>query len=123
MILINLDYQGRTPIYEQIVSSIEKYVALGILKPNEQIPAIRELAANLGINPNTVKKAYDILEHKKVITSLSTKGTFISSKTDEVLESKKKEELEKLKKQVKLLFSLGIKKSELLEIIQKVGKD
>ena len=118
MILINLDYQGRTPIYEQIVSSIERYVALGILKPNEQIPSIRELASNLGINPNTVKKAYDILEHKKVITSLSTKGTFISNKTGEVLESRKQEEKEKLEKQVILMTGLGISKKEILDIIK-----
>ena len=118
MILINLDYQGRTPIYEQIVSSIERYVALGVLKPNEQIPSIRELASNLGINPNTVKKAYDILEHKKVITSLSTKGTFISSKTNEVLENKKQEEIKKLEIQVELLFNLGLDKKEILEIIK-----
>lgn len=122
MILINLDYQGRVPIYEQIVSTIERYVALGVLKPNEQMPSIRELAANLGINPNTVKKAYDILEHKKVITTISTKGTFISNHTDEVLESRKQEELNKLKEQMKLLFSLGFSKKEILELIGKLEK-
>ena len=52
---INLDYQSRTPIYEQIVNSIEKYVALGILKEKEQIPSIREMAVDIGVNPNTVK--------------------------------------------------------------------
>lgn len=119
MILINLDYQSRTPIYEQIVSSIEKYVALGVLKPNEQIPSIRELATNLGINPNTVKKAYDILEHKKVITSFSTKGTFISSKTDEVLENRKQEEIKKLEQVINSLQSLGMSKKEILEFIKK----
>lgn len=118
MILINLDYQSRTPIYEQIVLNVERYVALGVLKPNEQMPSIRELAANLGINPNTVKKAYDILEHKKVITTISTKGTFISDKTVEVLEGKKKEEVEKLKQQITLLISLGISKKEIVEIIE-----
>ena len=118
MILINLDYQGRTPIYEQIVSSIERYVALGVLKPKEQIPSIRELASNLGINPNTVKKAYDILENKKVITTISTKWTFISDKTFEVLEVKKKEEIEKLKKQVELLLNLGLNKKDIIEIIK-----
>ena len=122
MILINLDYQSRTPIYEQIVSNIEKYVALGVLKPNEQIPSIRELASNLGINPNTVKKAYDILEHKKVITSFSTKGTFISSKTDEVLENRKQEEIKKLEQVINSLQSLGMSKKEILEFIKKVAE-
>lgn len=117
MILINLDYQNRKPIYEQIVSAIEEYVALGILKSKEQIPSIRELASNLGINPNTVKKAYDMLEHRNIINTISTKGTFISDKTDQVLEMKKNEELEKLDKQLDLLLNLGISKKDLKEFI------
>ena len=98
--LINLDYQSRLPIYEQIVNQIERYVAVGVLKPNDKIPPIRELASTLGINPNTVKKAYDILENKKVITSMSTKGCFISSETDTVVESKKQELLSNLEKEI-----------------------
>ncbi len=119
MILINLDYQARTPIYEQIVSTIERYVALGVIKPGEQIPSIRELAANLGINPNTVKKAYDILENKKVITSLSTKGTFISKQIDKVLDNRKTEEIKKFKEQIELLKSLGIDKEQIIKLIDK----
>lgn len=117
MILINLDYQGRTPIYEQIVSSIERYVALGVLKPNDQIPSIRELASNLGINPNTVKKAYDILENKKVITSLSTKGCFISNNIKQVLSNKIKEEITNLKNQVLTLENLGLSDEDIINII------
>lgn len=117
MIMINIDYQNRSPIYEQIVTTIENYVALGILKPKEQIPSIRELASNLGINPNTVKKAYDILETKKIINTISTKGTFISDKTNEVLETKKIEEIKKLNKQIDTLLNLGITNQEIKNII------
>ena len=117
VIMINLDYQNRSPIYEQIVTTIENYVALGILKPKEQIPSIRELASNLGINPNTVKKAYDILETKKIINTISTKGTFISDKTNEVLETKKIEEIKKLNKQIDTLLNLGITNQEIKNII------
>ena len=85
--MINLDYQSRKPIYEQIVQQIEKYVALGVLKPAEQIPPIRDMATMLGINPNTVKKAYSILEQKGVIITLSTKGTYITEQTGKVLEA------------------------------------
>lgn len=88
---ISIDYQSRTPIYEQIVKGVEKLVILNILKPNEQIPSIRELACILGINPNTVKKAYDILDSKGIIITKSTKGTFITedvinAKNDRILE-------------------------------------
>ena len=72
--MINLDYQSRTPIYEQIISQIEKYVALGVLKPKEQIPSIREMASVLGINPNTVKKAYSILESRNILYGNEVNG-------------------------------------------------
>lgn len=117
--LINLDYQSRTPIYEQIVSSIEKYVALGILREREQIPSIREMAASLGVNPNTVKKAYDILENKKVITTVSTKGTFISDDTKNTTKLKIDSEIILIKEKISELMKMGISMDEIIERIRK----
>lgn len=116
---INLDYQSRIPIYEQIVNNIEKYVAVGILREKSQIPSIRELANNLGINPNTVKKAYDILENKGVIMTISTKGTFISNNTKMVLENKIDKEINLIKDKIRELENMGISKKEIIERIEK----
>lgn len=116
---INLDYQSRIPIYEQIVNNIKKYVAVGILREKSQIPSIRELANNLGINPNTVKKAYDILENKGVIMTISTKGTFISNNTKMVLENKIDKEINLIKDKIRELENMGISKKEIIERIEK----
>lgn len=116
---INLDYQSRILIYEQIVNNIEKYVAVGILREKSQIPSIRELANNLGINPNTVKKAYDILENKGVIMTISTKGTFISNNTKMVLENKIDKEINLIKDKIRELENMGISKKEIMERIEK----
>ena len=116
---INLDYQSRIPIYEQIVNNIEKYVAVGILREKSQIPSIRELANNLGINPNTVKKAYDILENKGVIMTISTKGTFISNNTKMVLENKIDKEINLIKDKTRELENMGISKKEIMKRIEK----
>ena len=116
---INLDYQSRIPIYEQIVNNIEKYVAVGILREKSQIPSIRELANNLGINPNTVKKAYDIVENKGVIMTISTKGTFISNNTKMVLENKIDKEINLIKDKIRELENMGISKKEIMERIEK----
>ena len=91
--MINLDYQSRTPIYEQIVEEIERYVAIGILKPEEQLPSVRDMATTLGINPNTVKKAYTELERRGVTVTISTKGTFIAYDTKKIVEEKIEEKL------------------------------
>ena len=116
---INLDYQSRIPIYEQIVNNIEKYVAVGILREKSQIPSIRELANNLGINPNTVKKAYDILENRGVIMTISTKGTFISNNTKMVLENKIDNEINLIKDKIRELENMGISKKEIMKMIEK----
>lgn len=116
--IISLDYHSRTPIYEQIIQEIERYVALGILKPNEQIPSIRELAASIGINPNTVKKAYTELEQKGVIYVISTKGTFIQNTKNKVIERKVKEGLKEINKIIVELERLGISKEDIIQKIK-----
>ena len=117
--MINLDYTNRTPIYEQIVNEIEKYVALGILKEQEQIMSIRELASTLGINPNTVKKAYSILESRNIITSMSTKGTFIKLNASKVKEETINNYLNDINNIIDKLSKLGLSKKEILERLNK----
>lgn len=116
--MINLDYQSRIPIYEQIISEIERYVALGILKPKEQLMPIREMAATLGINPNTVKKAYTELENKGVIVTISTKGTFITENSDKVANYKIEEIVNEIKVKIKELEKLGLNKEQIIEKIK-----
>ena len=115
--MINLDYQSRKPIYEQIVQEIEKLVSLEILKPEEQILSIRELASQLGINPNTVKKAYSILEQKGVIVTLSTKGTYVTAQTNRVLKHTIDEKIIEIKKSIQELERYGISHEEILKML------
>lgn len=115
--MINLDYQSRTPIYEQIITEIEKYVSLGILKPKEQIMSIREMATTLGINPNTVKKAYTELERRGVITTISTKGNFISENVDSIIKNTVNKKIDEIKNIVQELEKLGITKEEIIKKI------
>lgn len=116
--MINIDYQSRIPIYKQIENEIERYIALGILKPNEQIHSIRELATNLGINPNTVKKAYTELERNGVINTISTKGTFITGNTEIIIKHKIQEKIDKIKTEVKELEKLGLTREEVINRIK-----
>lgn len=115
--MITIDYQSRTPIYEQIVLEIERFVVLGIYKPKQQIESIRELATSLGINPNTVKKAYDELERRGTITTISTKGTFIAEDTKKLLKNKIDEKIKKIQEEIEELEKLGIPKEEVLKKI------
>ena len=113
--MITLDYQSRTPIYEQIVNEIERYISLGILKANEQLPSIREFAMTLGVNPNTVKKAYEELERRGSIAVVSTKGTFVSKNIGGVSQRKIKEIISRMKEEIRELEQLGVSKEEILK--------
>ena len=116
--MINLDYQSRISIYEQIINEIERYVALGIYKPLQQLPSVRELASNLGINPNTVKKAYSELERKGVITTMSTKGTFVSEKVKEVVNMRVAQGIANIKEIISSLEKLGLTKEAIIKKIK-----
>ena len=115
--MISLDYQSRTPIYEQIVNQFERLISLGVLKPKQQISSIRELATSLGINPNTVNKAYLELERQGFIKNLPKKGVYVCY-GDEV-----KEDDEELINIIKELYNNDVKKEKLLEIIDLVYKE
>lgn len=80
---IRIDPDSAVPIYQQIVHSIKHQVATGRLKPGEQLPTVRELAADLRINPNTVARAYDQLDSDSVISTQQGRGTYVRERPDQ----------------------------------------
>lgn len=74
---IEIDLESETPIFAQLIEQVKSGVALGSLKTGTSLPAIRTLAKELGINPNTVSKAYKLLERDGVIVTKGYRGTFI----------------------------------------------
>ena len=80
--MIIIDYQNRKPIYEQIVERFQMLIVKGVLEPDTQMPSVRSLAAELSINPNTIQKAYTLLEQQGYIYPVKGRGNFVSgSKT------------------------------------------
>ena len=80
--MVQLDYKSGVPIYDQIVSGIVKLKMVGALKGGDSLPSVRALAVRLGVNPNTVQRAYAILEEKGIIYSVAGKGSFISGENE-----------------------------------------
>lgn len=81
---IRIDSDSAVPIYMQIVHSVKQQVATGQLKPGEQLPTVRELATILRINPNTVARAYDLLDSDDVITTQQGRGTYVREHPDNI---------------------------------------
>lgn len=72
------------PTYLQLVQQVEQALRLGYLKPGDQLPKVREVVADLAINPNTVLKAYRDLESKGLTAGRPGQGTFIQATLDQV---------------------------------------
>lgn len=110
--MIILDNQDRRPIYEQLKSRITELVLMEVYPADMQLPSVRSLARELGVNPNTVQKAYQELERDKVIYTISGKGSFIST-NPLVRERRRQEALEKLKGAVQSCRRAGVPKEEI----------
>lgn len=76
--MFSIDLTSRTPIYEQICKKMIELIIKGTLCENDQIPSVRSLAKDIGVNPNTVAKAYQELERSGIIYSLQGRGSFIA---------------------------------------------
>ena len=77
--MISLNYRDSRPIYEQIKDGLRKLIVTGGLGPDEKLPSVRALAAQLAINPNTIQRAYNELEGEGYIYSVPGKGSFASA--------------------------------------------
>jgi GntR family transcriptional regulator len=76
--LVDIDTNDPRPVYRQIADEVERCVATGILKPDDVLPAVRALAAELKVNANTVQHAYRTLEQAGVVRVKRGLGTFVA---------------------------------------------
>jgi GntR family transcriptional regulator len=76
-IKINLDFRSGVPIYVQIMEQIRQKVASGELQVGDQLPTVRQMAADLRINWNTVSRAYKLLDEAGLISTQQGRGTYI----------------------------------------------
>ena len=83
MIDIRLDQTLDTPLYHQIAEQIKRLIAGDQLRPGERLPAVRQMARSLAVNPNTVVRAYLELEQERIIVSRRGAGTIVSAKADD----------------------------------------
>ena len=75
---IEISPGSHEPIYAQIVTQIGRAVARGDISAGDKLPAVRRLAAELVINPNTVARAYTALERQKLVVCKTGAGTFVA---------------------------------------------
>lgn len=90
---LSIDSESSVPIYIQIEDSIHSLIAAGQIQPGEQLPTIRELAADIRVNLNTVARAYFELDREGVISTQRGRGTFVTGVPDQKQIEKKRQKL------------------------------
>ena len=117
--MLQLNHKSGVPICDQIVNGFIRMKALGLSKGGDQLPSVRQLALELCVNPNTIQKAYQMLESAGVIYSVKGKGSFFSDDAAAdmaVMKAAKKD----FRAAVQSAVELGMTKTELQEIVDEV---
>ena len=118
--MLTLNYRDSRPIYVQIMDALRQQIASGVLLPEEKLPSVRELAASLSINPNTIQRSYNELEAEGLIYSVPGKGSFVSPDRSADLQ-RQLELTEKFREIAAELRYLGVGQEELLALIKEVA--
>ena len=115
--MININFRDPRPIYEQVKEGFRQLILSGALAADEKMPSVRELAAGLAINPNTIQRAYRELEQEGYICSVPGRGSFVLERSG-ALAARRKELLAELEERVRQLRGLGMSEEEILQYIK-----
>ncbi len=107
-------FTGKENVFEQIATNYKKLIETGVLKYGEYLPSCRDLAKELAINPNTVQKAYTLLEEEGYVIKVVKKGVYVSYKKDDI------NSLDILKEHLKNARSSGVSKEDILNALDDI---
>ncbi|MDO5389262.1 MAG: GntR family transcriptional regulator [Clostridia bacterium] len=120
---MELNYGDHRPIYEQIKEKTKEYIINGAMSEHEKLPSVREVAAQLAINPNTIQKAYKELEAEGYIYSQKAKGYFVAPMKKNLQLIKREEALEHLENMVKELKYLGTDEKAINDLVKSIYRE
>lgn len=116
--MIQLNYRDPRPIYEQIKSELKRLILTQALAPDEKLPSVRELAAQLAINPNTIQRAYRELDAEGYTVSIAGRGSFVAD-IAVISRQKRQQETDRFLQAAQSMRKLGFTTQELIAFLQK----
>ena len=114
---------SRTPVYEQIITQVERFIDAGLLKAGDKLPSVRSLSVDLSVNPNTIQKAFAELDGSGLIVSVPGKGSFVSDDAANILRERSRSKTDEFVAMAKQLYQAGISEGELKDLIAKAIAD
>ncbi len=110
-------FDNKKPIYLQIMEKIKLQIVSHTLEPNQQLPTVRELASEAGVNPNTIQRALSDLEREGFVYSKRTTGRFVTEDKELIAQSRKQLSEEELEHFVSSMTHFGYEKVELPGVV------
>ena len=120
--MFSIDARSRVPIYEQIVQNIIGLISKGVLAADDQLPSVRSMARDIGINPNTVQKAYQELELRGLIYQAAGRGSFISP-GDNLTKAVLDQHLKAIEEPMRAAKKAGISKEAVIKLTGEIYKE
>lgn len=118
-----IDPRSRAPIYEQLLEQLRWQITMGFLAPDEALPSVRSLSAELGINPNTIQKAYREMEQEGLIYSRPGRGSFVTPAVGEQRRKQQEGQMQLLRKEMRKAKDMGITRPEAERLLAEVYGD
>jgi len=116
MVMIVVDPSSGVPVFRQVMDQVRFHIASGLLRPGDELPATRSLSAELGVNPMTISKAYNLLEHDGVLTRRPGKPLVVAALDATEIEIEKLDQLRtSLAAAVRVARQLGVDADEALK--------
>ncbi len=116
---IQITTGSNDPVYTQLINQISRAIAQGRLKTGDKLPAVRKLASELVINPNTVAKAYMHLEQAKLVVTKTGSGTYVADTKNRSADAAEINVLtERMDNIITRAINLGLKQNDLADIFK-----
>lgn len=113
------EFQNDRPIYTQLLEKIQVMIISGKYRPGERLPAVRELAMEAAVNPNTMQRAMAELERQGLVYSQRTSGRMVTDDVELIKKVRRDVAVEQIKEFVKNMEALGFTREEIIELINK----
>ncbi len=120
--MFTMRLKGGAPIYEQLEQRITELIISGEMAENEKLPAVREIAKELSINPNTVQKTYSNLESRGLIYSIPAKGSYVASR-EKYYDKVREKSMDTFSQAVETALKQGLSVDDLYSIIDSISRE
>ena len=111
------------PIYVQLMETITAAIASGTLAAGSRLPSVREMAAQAGVNPNTMQRALAELERDRLLYSQRTAGRFVTDQSDRITQKRKELAMQQIRIFLSSMKEMGYTSEQTLNLIQQAVKD